>query len=185
MIFEEAYGKIGKQKGWMGESDCRALFEEALNIQDGLILEIGCFMGRSTKMLALASPTSHIVSIDPLATVHDSIDEKADNVYKRLHEEMDEYDWEHIQKYSQDVKWNKPIDLLHIDGDHREKQLREDIKKFIPFVKKGGVVMFHDYAVGIGEPEENGSRVHPVFEDIKDTYFTSHRYVSGFGVGVV
>jgi len=37
------------------------------------------------------------------------------------------------------------IAFLFIDGDHRTKAIRQDIKRFIPLVIPGGVVVFHDY----------------------------------------
>jgi hypothetical protein len=44
-----------------------------------------------------------------------------------------------------DLPWNCPVDLLIVDGGHDEFNVSRDIKKYLPFVKSGGVVMFHDY----------------------------------------
>ena len=48
--------------------------------------------------------------------------------------------------YSQDVgrRWELPIDLLFIDGDHSEDGTREDWALFSPHVRVGGHVAFHD-----------------------------------------
>ena len=40
--------------------------------------------------------------------------------------------------------WTPPIDVLFIDGDHTYEGVKDDWKNFSPFVKKGGVVYFHD-----------------------------------------
>lgn len=40
--------------------------------------------------------------------------------------------------------WNKPIDVLFIDGDHTYEGVKDDWENFSPFVKKGGWVVFHD-----------------------------------------
>ena len=40
--------------------------------------------------------------------------------------------------------WTLPIDVLFIDGDHTYEGVRDDWNNFSPFVKKGGVVYFHD-----------------------------------------
>jgi hypothetical protein len=47
---------------------------------------------------------------------------------------------------SQDVgrRWELPIDLLFIDGDHSEDGTREDWARFSPHVQVGGHVAFHD-----------------------------------------
>lgn len=42
--------------------------------------------------------------------------------------------------------WNgEKLDLLFIDGDHSEAGLRADIAAWLPHVKPGGWVLFHDY----------------------------------------
>jgi predicted O-methyltransferase YrrM len=48
--------------------------------------------------------------------------------------------------YSQDVgrRWELPIDLLFIDGDHSEGGTREDWVQFSRHVQVGGHVAFHD-----------------------------------------
>ena len=43
-------------------------------------------------------------------------------------------------------KWTGPkVDLVSVDGDHSEKQCRADIEAWLPHVKPGGVMWFHDY----------------------------------------
>jgi predicted O-methyltransferase YrrM len=44
-----------------------------------------------------------------------------------------------------DYPWDKPIDFLFIDAGHDEANVKVDIEKYIPFVKSGGFVVFHDY----------------------------------------
>lgn len=40
--------------------------------------------------------------------------------------------------------WDKPIDVLFIDGDHTYAGCADDFNNFAPFVKSGGWVVFHD-----------------------------------------
>jgi predicted O-methyltransferase YrrM len=40
--------------------------------------------------------------------------------------------------------WNRPIDFLLIDGDHRENAVEQDWNDWHPSVKENGVVAFHD-----------------------------------------
>jgi len=51
-----------------------------------------------------------------------------------------------IQNFSSKTSqsWNKPIDLLLIDGDHSEEGVRLDWAEWSPFVVPGGIVIFHD-----------------------------------------
>lgn len=40
--------------------------------------------------------------------------------------------------------WDKPIDILHIDGYHIYDAVSNDYKTWSPFVREGGLIMFHD-----------------------------------------
>jgi predicted O-methyltransferase YrrM len=51
-----------------------------------------------------------------------------------------------MEAFSQDAvrEWKLPIDLLLIDGDHREEAVERDWQDWSPFVVPEGVVVFHD-----------------------------------------
>lgn len=51
-----------------------------------------------------------------------------------------------INKCSSEVakNWKQQIDILFIDGDHHYEAVKQDYKLFFPFVRKGGLVIFHD-----------------------------------------
>jgi hypothetical protein len=72
--------------------------------------------------------------------------------------------------------WDKPIDILHIDGRHRYEDVKEDFKTWSRFVRPGGVILLHDTAV-LREPYG----VHRFFQEIQmpKTAFT---HSNGLGV---
>lgn len=72
--------------------------------------------------------------------------------------------------------WDKPIDILHIDGRHRYEDVKEDFEIWSKFVRPGGVILLHDTAV-IREPYG----VHRYFKEITlpKTTFT---HANGLGV---
>lgn len=51
-----------------------------------------------------------------------------------------------IEAFSHDAVrgWNRPVDFLLIDGDHRESAVEEDWNDWTPHVIENGVVVFHD-----------------------------------------
>lgn len=57
-------------------------------------------------------------------------------------------------------RWSAPVDLVFIDGDHALESCREDWELFSPWVRPGGVVVFHDARMdkpgGEGLPGEGG-----------------------------
>jgi len=40
--------------------------------------------------------------------------------------------------------WREEIDILFIDGSHKYEDVDKDFKNFFPFVRKGGLTLFHD-----------------------------------------
>ena len=44
----------------------------------------------------------------------------------------------------EDILQDRPIDFLHIDGDHSADGSRQDWEMYGPLVRKGGIVAFHD-----------------------------------------
>ena len=54
-----------------------------------------------------------------------------------------------IEAFSQEAvrAWNRPIDFLLIDGDHREEAVEKDWIDWHPYVMDDGVIAFHDARV--------------------------------------
>jgi predicted O-methyltransferase YrrM len=51
---------------------------------------------------------------------------------------------------SQDIGryWPGPADMVYIDGSHAYKDVIADINVWLPRIKPGGVILFHDYNKG-------------------------------------
>lgn len=146
MTFEEIYQKVKDFEGWMGKDDCQILYNYASKVKDGLIVEIGSYGGISTVVMALASPTSQVVAIDPYTGFNDILE-----IFKKRIEDLNIL---LIKDTSENIGkiWTKEIDLLHIDGDHGYNAVRKDIELWVPHVK--GYVLFHDFDVldfGVGK----------------------------------
>ena len=65
------------------------------------------------------------------------------------------------------------IDFIFIDGDHSYGACRADILGWAPFVKRGGVMAFHDF----GSRADGVTRA--IFEEIKDGLFAEIIGVAG------
>lgn len=139
MTFEEIYDKVKDFEGWMGKEDCQVLYDYASKVENGLIVEIGSYGGISTVVMALSSPTSQVVAIDPYTGFNDLLE-----IFK---ERIKDLNILLIKDTSQNIGkiWTKEIDLLHIDGDHSYGTVKEDIELWVPHVR--GYVLFHDFDV--------------------------------------
>jgi predicted O-methyltransferase YrrM len=133
------------------------LFKTAKSLPEGAtIVEIGSFKGRSTCCLAYGckGTDKHIFAID-IFDIERNIDFKPEERFDGIF--FDVF-WHNIEKcglaayvtpirgWSSEVAktWDKPIDLLFIDGSHQYEDVLADFENFFPYVKVGGIVAFHD-----------------------------------------
>ena len=115
------------------EEDLKILAQEAQKIKDGLIVETGTHHGNSAKVLAKNSINSTVITID----VQD------------IHRDLP-FNVLFLWGDSKDVvkKWNRPIDLLFIDGGHDYLTVQSDFFGFGKWVKPKGTILLHDYKSG-------------------------------------
>lgn len=76
--------------------------------------------------------------------------------------------------------WDKPIDILHIDGSHHYEDVKKDFETWSKFLSDDGVILLHDTAIESLNGNEYG--VKKFFEEINLPKFNiEHSY----GLGVV
>lgn len=132
--------------GWESVPEQIVLAHLAALVPDGLpIVEIGSEYGMSTSILARYSRERtrvHAVDLFPgdLMDIHRANMVACGAVNKIIYH----------KGRSADVatKWpsRDEIALLFIDGDHHTEGVILDIEHWLPYVKRGGVVVFHDAA---------------------------------------
>ena len=119
----------------------------ALVPENGFILDIGTCEGGSAFALAIGSKSSvKIITIDPTPNKRFYMHRTALGFDGKI---------ECIEKESQNVKWDKPIDLFFHDGLHSYIGIVTDNDIYCPMVVKDGYCLFHDFAlygntVGVG-----------------------------------
>lgn len=112
-----------------------------------IIVDFGTGHGKSASTLALSCPQGTIFTFDPgfpyinagcTPTQYEEetnkfiLDTGATNVI-------------FTRESSLEKQWDKEIDVLNIDSDHTYETTKAEILRWLPFVKKGGLVFFHDY----------------------------------------
>ena len=84
-----------------------------------------------------------------------------------------------IRAYFNDLAkvWNKPIDILHIDGDHSYESVKNDFVTWSRFMKDDGVILMHDTCV-----QDPRFGVNKFFDEIP---FPKITFTHTLGLGVV
>ena len=158
--FEEVFGYLHPVEGYA----LKKLAE--MSGPEGEIVEIGSFMGKSTCWLAAGivdSPSPRrIYAVDHFkGSIEHQVGRFCENkaiaecgttltAFREnlINVKLDRY-VNPIVGSSEEIaaKWNKPICLLFIDGDHSYEGVKKDFEMWSPFVVKGGLIAFHDVAV--------------------------------------
>lgn len=114
-------------EGWFSRFDIEVLVPEVQKLKKGdVYLEVGVHLGRSLWVAKeFAAPGVGIWGID-------------------IEKDPKIPGTNFIQGNSHEVTWKRNIDLLFIDADHSYGGCKGDIDKYFPYMKDGGVILFHD-----------------------------------------
>lgn len=155
MEFEEAY-ELAPGQGWLLEDEARLLWDAAKRCE-GPILEVGCYYGRSTVLLACLGRT--VYSVDPFDGF-DS-DKTGDQVAQGWAENIHACNIRNVTLFRQKIEdWPiHAVGFAYLDGDHTYEGSLSQIRVALD----AGAPSFciHDYA-------ENGGGLN-VKRAIEDT----------------
>ena len=150
-IYSDLQNLLGKRtvQAALTREEAEALIKAVRQVpQNGTVVQIGAWKGVSTSVLLAIRPDIYLYSVDikrskeEFDTVGKLLGKKA---LKRL---------ERVLGDSGKMDWDGQCDMIYIDGDHREPGVRADCKAWIPKVKDGGLVTFHDY-IPLRPPPKN------------------------------
>lgn len=150
--FERVYPLINTVDGFLkSPKQERWFFGAAKSVRDNaVIVEIGSFKGRSTVSFGFGciGSNKHIYAIDLFEG--DGADYGKGDFQRIFQTNIDRFGLGSyitaVRRHSLEVaaEWNKPIDILFIDGSHEYKDVKADFEAFYPHVKKNGIIAFHD-----------------------------------------
>ena len=131
MDFKELW-KLGTDNGIQQiESEWKEVLD--LVSENDTVIEIGSYAGGST--FTLAEKAKEVICIDP-----------KDRWNVGSYENIKKFT-AHSKDCSEQVKeylGRRKANILIIDGDHTEKGVLKDYELYLPLVKKGGAIIFHD-----------------------------------------
>jgi predicted O-methyltransferase YrrM len=143
--------------------------------QPQTVVDLGVDYGYSTFCFALPE-IGDIYGIDSFeGDEHAGIRDTYDYVLEKQ-KELELNNITFIKGFFDDVvkTWDKPIDILHIDGLHTYEAVKNDFEKWSSFVKEDGIILMHDTMV-----EEFG--VKDFFKEITLPK-TNFKHCNGLGV---
>ncbi len=111
--------------------------------EDGVVVEVGSFWGRSAGFMAAAMrPGVRMYCVDKWTNPVD-----LDRFQRNMAKLGLEQSVSPLQGDSVEVArgWEMDIDLLHIDATHTYAMVQADFQAWAHFVRPGGLIAFHDY----------------------------------------
>lgn len=127
---------------WTGDHELCFLAEAAANSR--IAIEMGVYMGRSSKVMLDANPSLHLWAVDPFM-----VDGTYECTKYFLRDEIRQGRCEIIRKFTPQAAeqlqhMKGKIDLLFIDAGHSFENVLTDIKHWLPLVRVGGIACGHD-----------------------------------------
>lgn len=153
--FERAWSLAEPVGGWMTREQARLLWDSTLRLGPGaLVVEIGSHQGRSTTVLGSAARRvgATVVAVDPFVEGRlfggSPTRRRFEATIRRAG--LDDV-VELVADYStrQRPGWDRPIDLLYVDGKHDYWTCSDDLR-WAAHLPPGGQVLVHDSFSSIG-----------------------------------
>ena len=164
----------GKPVGLNGFDEVPFFIREISRVRQGKIVEVGCYLGGFTWYGAQIARDNYSAwqCVDHWGGSSDLSSNDWESVYAGFLENMRDSRLDRFVDVQRTTSVeaaartpNESVDLVFVDGDHSHQQCRADIEAWLPKIKRGGVMLGHDYgpnhpgviqAVGevFGEPDE-------------------------------
>lgn len=74
------------------------------------------------------------------------------------------------KSYEIGENWPWPVDMVFMDGGHDHDTVRWDVEAWLPKVKPGGIIAFHDYGLG------GKYHIHAI-KDVADELMAGHKVI--------
>ncbi len=163
---EVAFNYMDHLEGWCTHNKASVLVDLIFMLKPKIVVEIGVWGGKSLVPMGLALKVNgrgKAYGIDPWDSGASSEGMDGVNydwwsqvdhqmILRGLQAKISEYNLqaniELIKSTSENAPLIPNIDILHIDGNHSEKAANLDAHKWVPLVRRGGIIIFDDITWG-------------------------------------
>lgn len=129
--------------------ECKALYDCLFRVPPGgLVVEVGCQLGRSSSIIAQLQPVIgyHAIHIDPYTEQPEYLRGWTDMMWRLGN---NDHEWTLMCMRTEQASWLLrrlgEIDLAFIDGDHEYPSVMIDLCYVAEKIKRGGYLTAHDY----------------------------------------
>jgi len=123
-----------------GEPICFVIDKFFKDVEEFTFVELGCQLMGLSDLVLHEFNNSKVLSID-IINQNQKIFNKLKKKFSNRFDLILESSLDSFNRFA-----DESIDFLYIDTDpHKETQLKEEIKKWFPKIKNGGILAFHDY----------------------------------------
>ena len=137
--------KEGRPRGWFEPQEGALYLDTAQRYPGGVLVEVGCFLGKSLSFVLEACRTRAITvyAVDhwkscPLDQFKENLQRLgATAQVKILHSDSVEAS----QQFA-----DESVDIMMLDSDHRYEPTLREIEAWWPKIKLGGTFLAHDYS---------------------------------------
>lgn len=122
-----------------------SLYNIPVQMNAQTILEIGSGVSTFALVAAANKTGGHITSIDIAGAETLNRTPNGEDILKG------EPNFTMVQGSSLEVPWDKEIDFFFLDSEHTYQLTKDEMHRWFPLVRKGGVIMMHDTAHEAGQ----------------------------------
>lgn len=147
--FDELWQYTNNIYGSFSEGEARAMYKYVSELErESVVVEVGSYCGRSSSLLGqIALSEGHELScVDIFVSGAPNVTDVEAEFRKNMPRDIVKYQLLVMEsrRASKLFKDNE-IDFLFIDGDHLYKGVKDDCDYWLPKLKPGSIVCFHDY----------------------------------------
>jgi predicted O-methyltransferase YrrM len=151
--FEKLWLEAEKITGYLFSEEGKCLYECSSQVpENGVIVELGSFCGKSSRIIAdvARSRKAKLYCVDAFIPHFDGVPTKAEDALKEFTEKVLTPFYDQVELIKKDTAvaaeyFKQDIDFLFIDADHSYGGVVRDCTAWLPKLKSGSLVAFHDY----------------------------------------
>lgn len=133
------------------------------SLEAGIVLEIGCYEGRGTRLINSFFKPSVLTCCDPWDSNYTDIGFKFKNQYEYFKHNTQDIDIVECRMTSDEFfsRNGSSFDFIYIDGYHSYEQAEKDLKNSLSALRIGGLCLVDDYIWG-------ANKINPVRRAVND-----------------